>query len=426
MNNKIVTTREIADTHAGSGSSRSTSISTLSTIPSSAAEAILKRRLKELNAKRRSNLLQIGDEMIMNFNLNPMSKNAENEFKVTFNPRYQQSSSESPFWGHRKRDLTRKAKKFLQRRKYWIAGVLTIGIIIISLSISLPILFSEGPETPRDNTTTSPDNNIGETPTTESTTTTTVDPNSKWQKIIVNKDRDLSKTKLLLPIERIIVTQTADDIESCSDYNECKLRVETIQNGMTTYNFFVAGDGSIFEGAGINYEGECTKNLNGSSFNKIGICIAFIGTFENVSPSQAQIEGFESFVSHYVDEGKISENHKIFLQDQLIPPKISAELLYEAVENLRYFYPIIKIYQRADWEAAPPRRVDSFDTPVRWIISHTRTATCSSLVRKNSKNCGGIKDLFNILLSPRVVKLFETSKVLTCIQMGGLILGIIF
>lgn len=73
----------------------------------------------------------------------------------------------------------------------------------------------------------------------------------------------------------------------------------------------------MYEGRGEKLQGEHTSTLNGSSYNDIGICVAFIGTFEETQPSVTQLETFHNFIVTFVSRGIIDSDYKIFSQDQL-------------------------------------------------------------------------------------------------------------
>lgn len=144
------------------------------------------------------------------------------------------------------------------------------------------------------------------------------------------------------PIERIIVGHTAD--QSCDDEDECKSLVRSIylnhpQLNDIPYNFLISGNGRVFEGRGFQYEGEHTSSSNGSSFNDIGIGIAFIGNFVVEPPSDAQIAAFHDFTEHFIKKGIISEQVKIFSQDQLVTQETPANALNSVLEGFTNFYP---------------------------------------------------------------------------------------
>lgn len=146
---------------------------------------------------------------------------------------------------------------------------------------------------------------------------------------------------LTWPIKRIIVGHTAN--ESCYSEVECMLQVLQVHRNHQhlsdiPYNFLIGGDGAIYEGRGFLYEGEHTSNSYGSSYNDIGIGVAFIGTFETNQPTSEQIEAFHEFIKYFIKEGKIVTDHKIFFHDQLAKPIIPADALLEVLEHFNQFH----------------------------------------------------------------------------------------
>lgn len=146
---------------------------------------------------------------------------------------------------------------------------------------------------------------------------------------------------LELPIRRIIIAHTTGD--PCNSFQTCLVRMKEIQRlnshlNDIPYNFLIGGDGSIFEGRGINFEGEHTANKDGSSFNDIGICIAFIGNFEKESPTDSQINGFHNLTKNFINKELLADGYKIFFQDQLAKSSPPANALHEVVEKFEGFY----------------------------------------------------------------------------------------
>ena len=236
--------------------------------------------------------------------------------------------------------------KFIAKRKYWMMGVFCAAIIGCLIWLTAYLL-SRNPND-NDTTTTSTIDDITTISSTSQDTSSTQATNepefkffsrSEWGAKNPNKEL----TSLSLPIRRIIIAHTADDNASCFDSNQCKLRVKKIQEDNLElddipYNFLIGGDGSIFEGRGIEFKGQHTSNVNGSSYDEIGICVAFIGTFEIISISTLQTESFSDLIKHFTDEGSITEDHKIFFHDQLAKPAIPADSLLEAVETFKNYY----------------------------------------------------------------------------------------
>jgi hypothetical protein len=126
--------------------------------------------------------------------------------------------------------------------------------------------------------------------------------------------------------------------------DNCKSRVKNIQISNShlqdiPFNFLIGGDGNVYEGRGFEFQGQHTANVNGSSYDEIGICIAFIGTYENQSPMEMQMNVFQRFVEFYVAEGILIHDYKIFFQDQLTKPAVvPADGLLNALTTLENFH----------------------------------------------------------------------------------------
>lgn len=104
------------------------------------------------------------------------------------------------------------------------------------------------------------------------------------------------------------------------------------------YNFLIGDDGNVYEGRGFRFEGQHTENVNGSTFNDIGICVAFIGTYKIKQPSAAQVEAFENFLDYYKNEGIVNDDCKLFFQDQLSEPIIAADALLQTLKTWQNFH----------------------------------------------------------------------------------------
>jgi hypothetical protein len=185
------------------------------------------------------------------------------------------------------------------------------------------------------------------TTTTETTTTTEAPlllPNGVkfFKRVHWNANEPSEEiAKLKLPIERIIITHTSG--ETCLDEEHCKALVKSFQKTKPplkdiAFNFLIGGDGNIYEGRGLELEGEHTSIVNTTSYNDIGICLAFIGNFTSTELSEAQKRAFEGFLEHFVDGLQISTDYKLFLRDQLLRVDDFARALYETVKHWKNFY----------------------------------------------------------------------------------------
>lgn len=105
------------------------------------------------------------------------------------------------------------------------------------------------------------------------------------------------------------------------------------------YNFLVGDDGFMYEGRGYRFQGDLPENNLASSFEKIGIIVAFIGTFDDRQPSQRQIATFNEFLANSVQRDYLKKNYKIISQDQLVMLVPVAAGLLESLKLMNRFHP---------------------------------------------------------------------------------------
>lgn len=103
------------------------------------------------------------------------------------------------------------------------------------------------------------------------------------------------------------------------------------------YNFLVGADGFVYEGRGFRFQGDLPENNLASSFEKIGIIVAFIGTFNDRQPNQRQIATFNDFLENSSRRDYLKSNYKILSQDQLIMTEPMAAGLHEALKTMERF-----------------------------------------------------------------------------------------
>lgn len=94
------------------------------------------------------------------------------------------------------------------------------------------------------------------------------------------------------------------------------------------YNFLVGGDGAAYEGRGWEKQGAHTKNYN---VNAIGI--AFIGTFNKVTPPEEQLKAFKNLLQWGIDSQKLDENYKLFGHRQFSPTSSPGQILYDIIKS---------------------------------------------------------------------------------------------
>ena len=174
---------------------------------------------------------------------------------------------------------------------------------------------------------------------------------------------DTSKiSKLRIPIKRIIIGHTrgqfcANEVRKSklwrqSDLNlvldkfktSCKSTVKSIQTQNSNlddipYNYLIGGDGRIYEGRGIEYQGQHTDNLDATEYNSIGICITFIGNYVAIAPDSKQISLLTGFIDFYKSKGSIADDYIIVLQDDLKYFATKATALNAEFQKLNKFRP---------------------------------------------------------------------------------------
>jgi hypothetical protein len=102
------------------------------------------------------------------------------------------------------------------------------------------------------------------------------------------------------------------------------------------FNFLIGDDGFVYEGRGFRFQGEIASNDSTSSFDDIGIFVAFIGTFSNQQPSEGQVTTFNRFLELSTNRDVLMRNYTLLLQDQLsleYPLKAFAEGLRKLLDQ---------------------------------------------------------------------------------------------
>lgn len=108
------------------------------------------------------------------------------------------------------------------------------------------------------------------------------------------------------------------------------------------WNFLIGDDGAVYEGRGFKYQGEIPMNDAVSSFDDIGLHVAFIGNFINEPPSVRQINTFQLFLDDALRQEVLKENYILLLEDQLSMTESPAAGLLEALTENSKFYSSMK------------------------------------------------------------------------------------
>lgn len=131
--------------------------------------------------------------------------------------------------------------------------------------------------------------------------------------------------------------------EECSSYVR---RVQEEHMNITddiAYNFLIGDDGSVYAGTGWNKQGFHTQGYNAHS-----VCIAFIGTFDDVVPSNCQLTQAQKLLEGGVQANKLSKAYRVYGQRQLEASNSPGQALYDIIQTwshyARYITPSIDLY----------------------------------------------------------------------------------
>lgn len=93
------------------------------------------------------------------------------------------------------------------------------------------------------------------------------------------------------------------------------------------YNFIIGRDGTVFVGRGWLYKGEHHPDYSNS------ICIAFIGNFNDETPSDESLLAAKRLIERGVDIGKLDENYRVCGHCQLFLTESPGKKLYEIIQT---------------------------------------------------------------------------------------------
>lgn len=94
------------------------------------------------------------------------------------------------------------------------------------------------------------------------------------------------------------------------------------------YNFIVSRDGSIFVGRGWHYIGAHSRD-----YNKMSICIAFIGNFNDETPSNESLIAAQRLLQRGVEIGKLDQNYRLYGHRQVVLTESPGTNLYSIIQT---------------------------------------------------------------------------------------------
>ncbi|XP_046403466.1 uncharacterized protein LOC124169042 [Ischnura elegans] len=106
------------------------------------------------------------------------------------------------------------------------------------------------------------------------------------------------------PVEFILIQ---DGGEACFYLTDCMDNMNSERNDLL-YNFYVGGDGIVYEGRGW----EDSPPLYLKHFHHSYITIKFFGTYNDTVPNNMTMQAFRSFIKLGIDTGKISPSYQLY------------------------------------------------------------------------------------------------------------------
>ncbi|KAJ2951996.1 hypothetical protein O0L34_g4258 [Tuta absoluta] len=139
---------------------------------------------------------------------------------------------------------------------------------------------------------------------------------------------------LARPVDLVIIQHTVTP--TCHTDATCAERVRNIQDYYMDqlnytdigYNFLVGSNGKVYEGKGWLHSGAHTYG-----YNRKSIGIAFIGNFNEASPTEASIEATKLLLQCGVDRGHMKRDYNLVGHRQLIATQSPGRKLYAEIRG---------------------------------------------------------------------------------------------
>ncbi|XP_029571364.1 peptidoglycan recognition protein 1-like isoform X1 [Salmo trutta] len=142
---------------------------------------------------------------------------------------------------------------------------------------------------------------------------------------------------LKYPAQRVVKHHTA--LLHCGGIQECMDQLIHIQRMHMQdrnfddigYNFLIGGDCTVYEGRGWGVVGAHTKGNNHNS-----LAIAFMGNFNNESPSPAALSSVKQLLQCGVSQGHLHPELILLGDRDLRDTECPGERLYAALKHLKF------------------------------------------------------------------------------------------
>lgn len=143
------------------------------------------------------------------------------------------------------------------------------------------------------------------------------------------------------PSNRIMISHTVTD--ECDNKEECIEFMQSIQRNHQQAqsfndiycNFFIGGDGLVFEGRGWTIRGEHTIG-HGISHND-AICVSFIGDYQNHPPKKSQIDALFKLIDRGIATNMLVENYAINAQRDFHVSLSPGDAFYNVIKTWKQF-----------------------------------------------------------------------------------------
>ncbi|XP_026849453.1 peptidoglycan-recognition protein LC isoform X3 [Drosophila persimilis] len=137
-----------------------------------------------------------------------------------------------------------------------------------------------------------------------------------------------------LPVSRVIISHTAS--EGCESLEVCSYRARVAQSfhmdgynwDQVGYNFMIGGDGRVYEGRGWDIIGAHALRHNMDS-----IGISFLGSFDKIKPTKAQLRACQLLIAEGVRLKKLKPDYKLYGHRQLVATKSPGDELYKIIQT---------------------------------------------------------------------------------------------
>ncbi|XP_036129456.1 peptidoglycan recognition protein 3-like [Molossus molossus] len=185
--------------------------------------------------------------------------------------------------------------------------------------------------------------------------------------------RSLTCRAPLTPPVAYVTTAQLSGLE-CQEQQVCSQKLRGLQSWSVyaqgwcdvAYNFLVGDDGRVYEGVGWDVQG-----LHTQGYNSISLGLAFFGTKEGSSPSQAALSAAEDLIFYAIRKGHLSPR---YIQPLLLKEEVC--LTHQQPGMPRKACP--NIIPRSAWEARETY-CPKMNLPAKYvIIVHTAGTPCNT------------------------------------------------